>query len=112
MSSSDGQAYLVAADGTETLLGHFKYSGTSDLAHTAIHPTHEALQSAWWDSISVSCRECTCGTLAALAIKPVRLFASYGGGFSWRSEACTRCMTITGPLSELQADPDYKPGDW
>lgn len=86
---SHQQGEVRSSDGA--VLGYFEYNGTADIACTAVWPDAKALWEHWRKPEQF--RTCSC---AAPQRAPVVLWANYGSGIEWPSEACLECMTITG----------------
>jgi len=100
MSRAEGVVY-----GPERVfLGAFLYDGTSDVAYRRIYLQREAMLAAWSArAYEGDWHECTCGGPHV----PVTLYSTYGAGFEWESEACMRCLAITGAV-DRHLPPDDK----
>lgn len=72
------------------LLGHFEYSGTSDVIHTKIRESKEEVSKNWRGDDNYA--HCKCKG------QEVLLAVDYGSGSTWRGKACFEHMAIIGGL--------------
>lgn len=85
MSHSSG---TVLRKSDNSLLGHFEYNGTTDVALPRIFDSVDALADNWRaHGFEAQC-SCTDGLV------DVRIEADYGGGIEWDGQACERHMCI------------------
>lgn len=99
MSSARGTVHQLPQ---RTLVGYFSYYGTCDVAMRTIFPTLEEFRAGWLSAVRD--RECTC---IEPVLATVELHADYGRGITWESEACLRCMTITGKRDDHYEEPKW-----
>ncbi len=90
MSHSDGA--LKFEDGS---IMYFEYNGTSNVCISATYKDRDDVSANWRDH---KWKECTCG-----GEELVRVFASYGRGFSFDGLACKNCASLRAKRYESTA---------
>jgi hypothetical protein len=99
MSHAEGTVHQLPQ---RSFIGYFEYDGTTDYALCAIFTTREELRVGW--RTEQNHRECSCQESVRAAVE---LYADYGSGIVWESEACLRCMTITGKRNRRIEEPKW-----
>lgn len=73
------------------LILYCKYNGTVDIMIPHLYKTYDEMHEMWRQTKSKWCGH--------EVDEEVKIFSSYGGGFSWTGRACRDCMVITKNLS-------------
>ena len=97
MSHAFGKVHFV--DG---LVLHYEYDGTSDVTIPRLYTTANEVAANWRrvDDWVWNC--CTCGK-----DEPVKIYSSYGGGFSWDGRACRHCQCIVAGYEPVFDEEDF-----
>lgn len=86
----------------------FEYNGTSDVCHPKLWRTHAEVVEHWRENNPW--RKCNCRNPP----EQVEAYNDYGGGTTWTTYACRKCMVLTvteDPLEQQNHQWPNKP-DW